>query len=95
MKIKDKPTPPKATFLRKSAFMTTGDDSFKFDFNLGPEHVDKGDVTSTNNTIVTSANSKTPSPSSGDTVNSKVSNTNEFKFNSSGSKFVFNFDVAD
>lgn len=90
MKIKEKPTPPKATFLRKSTFMTTGNDSFKFNFELVPDQVDKGDVTRTAHT------SNIANPSSElSQVPRKDININEPKFNFSGSKFKFNFNIAN
>lgn len=95
MKIKEKPTPPKATFLRKSAFMATGNDSFRFNFELAPDQVDKGgDVTSTANVTKANASNSQPISSSGDCkVPIKDFHTKESKFNFNGSKFKFNFDI--
>lgn len=90
MKIKEKPTPPKATFLRKSAFMATGNDSFRFNFELAPDEVDKGDITrpayTSNIANLSSGHSQVPK---------KEININEPKFNFTGSKFKFNFNIAE
>lgn len=95
MKIIEKPTPPKATFLRKSAFMATGNDSFRFNFDLAPDQVDKGDVTA-NLTKANTSSSANPVPSSGDNKDvQKDFITNESKFNFIGSKFKFNFNIPE
>lgn len=96
MKIKDKPAPPKATFLRKSAFMTTGAESFRFNFNLGSDQADRGHVVSTANMDASSSNIEKPVHGSGDTnAPKKALNTNEFKINLSESQFKFNFNITE
>ncbi|RVE44973.1 hypothetical protein evm_010398 [Chilo suppressalis] len=44
IKIAEVPDKPKATFFRKSAFLTTGDSSFRFNFNLAPEELDNKEL---------------------------------------------------
>lgn len=96
MKIKEKPTPPKATFLRKSAFTATGNDSFRFGFELAPDQVDKGDFTTTANVTKANASNSQPVSSSGDCkVPIKDIHAKESKFNFNGSKFKFNFDIPE
>lgn len=97
MKIKEKPTPPKATFLRKSAFMATGNDSFRFNFELAPDQVDKGDITRTASaTNANTSNSAKPASGCGDCeVPTKDFHTNESKFNFNGSQFKFNFNIPE
>ncbi|KPJ17630.1 UPF0488 protein CG14286 [Papilio machaon] len=105
-KISESPVPPKATFLRKSVFSATGDESFRFNFNIPPENLDNG------NTNVNSDNT--------DNINSTESNDNQltanvasveknddknevsakseqknFKFTFSSSSFKFNFPIDD
>lgn len=75
--------------------MATGNDSFKFNFDLAPEQVDKSDATRTANiTIAKTSDSAKPASSSGDSkVLKKDSNTNESKFYFTGQNFMFNFDI--
>ncbi|KOB75556.1 UPF0488 protein [Operophtera brumata] len=57
IKISEVPDKPKATFFRKSAFLTTGDSSFKFNFNLPSEAVDNGNSSNSDgNTIANKSN---------------------------------------
>ncbi|KAJ8708004.1 hypothetical protein PYW08_010370 [Mythimna loreyi] len=96
IKISDVPEKPKATFLRKSAFLTTGDESFRFNFSLTPEQIDSGNtvaqVGNTSESIQTDDNTK---------VNSEVANVEKgsgdsaksFKFTFTKSDFKFNFNV--
>ncbi|XP_011568421.3 UPF0488 protein CG14286 [Plutella xylostella] len=42
IKISDSSSTPKATFLRKSAFLSTGDSSFRFNFNVPADQIDTG-----------------------------------------------------
>ena len=88
IKISDSPAQPKATFLRKSAFLTTGDSSFKFNFNVPQEHNDSTNVcdviakesTSQGNLDESKSNSETPKDIT-------------IKFTNSTSKFKFNFNI--
>lgn len=97
IKISDVPEKPKATFLRKSAFLTTGDESFRFNFNLAPEQVDSG------NTVVKDGNtcSESVQKDSNTKVDNEVANTEKgsedsakkFKFSFTKSDFKFNFNI--
>ncbi|KAI5638282.1 hypothetical protein NE865_09097 [Phthorimaea operculella] len=66
MKISEKPVKPKATFLRKSVFQTTGDSSFRFNFDVTLEAVDNDNHKVTNNdaeagnTEITNSNTQCP-----------------------------------
>lgn len=76
-------------FLRKSAFLTTGDSSFRFDFQLAPEQVDNG------NTDV-----REPAPiqqvENGDkNTTDSANNERKFKFSFSDTGFRFNFKSED
>ncbi|XP_026324504.1 UPF0488 protein CG14286 isoform X2 [Hyposmocoma kahamanoa] len=95
MKIKEKPTPPKATFLRKSTFMATGNDSFRFNFELAPDQVDKGDVTRTAANADTTNSTNLVSNCGDYQVPKKDFHANESKFNFNGSKFKFNFHIPE
>ncbi|CAH0598723.1 unnamed protein product [Chrysodeixis includens] len=97
IKISDVPDKPKATFLRKSAFLTTGDESFRFNFNLAPEQVDSPtSVANNENTEVskeTVNNSNTKADEVASTKNVSEDNSKNFKFSFSNSNFKFNFNV--
>lgn len=98
MKIADKPSKPKATYLRKSAFLTTGQDSFRFNFNLAPQLIDSDKpVASQGNTEVCTESDNINKNSSGDNSAQNVTeikdNSNRFKFKNSDSEFKFNFSV--
>ncbi|XP_028174555.1 UPF0488 protein CG14286 [Ostrinia furnacalis] len=90
MKITESMDKPKATFLRKSAFLSTGDSSFRFNFNLAPEEVD-------NSSVRTEEESNQPIEDkiikdSTKTVKD-VNTSKDFKFTFSGSDFKFNFNA--
>lgn len=96
IKISDVPEKPKATFLRKSAFLTTGDEYFRFNFSLAPEQVDSG------NTVVKDSNTSESIQSDSNTkVNPEFANiekgsedsAKQFKFSFTRSDFKFNFNV--
>nr|XP_021183422.1 UPF0488 protein CG14286 [Helicoverpa armigera] len=95
IKISDVPDKPKATFLRKSAFLTTGDESFKFNFSLAPDQVDKG------NAVTKDDNATEIIPKDSNTkLDPEVANTEKsddsakkFKFSFTNSEFKFNFNV--
>ncbi|XP_048000068.1 UPF0488 protein CG14286 [Leguminivora glycinivorella] len=94
IKISDTPTQPKATFLRKSAFLTTGDSSFRFNFNLALDQVDTG------TTVDGSTLQENPpiDNKNNDTSIKNDSNSQEnknFKFTFSDSEFKFNFNVKN
>ncbi|CAG5059815.1 unnamed protein product [Parnassius apollo] len=107
MKISESPAQPKATFLRKSAFLTTGDSSFRFNFNITPETIDNSNtgsntVTKTGNTKVTEVSFTSDVTSScvnnKETLKDNKNKTKEneekkFKFTFSSTDFKFNFNV--
>lgn len=82
MKISDTPIKPKATFLRKSALLTNGDTSFKFDFNVQESKDEESNENKTEE--------KTPSS---DTIPKKVEVPTDIKFGASSSEFKFNFAI--
>lgn len=89
IKITETTSKPKATFVRKSAFLTTGDSSFRFNFNLEPEKLDSGPVLDNvdcNNQNNTSVNEETCKQDHSNKLIKKIDFT-------SGSAFRFNFDV--
>lgn len=94
IKITDTPAQPKATFLRKSAFLTTGDSSFRFNFNLAPDQVDTGNTVDGStlqegdSAPIDNKNSDTSMKNVTDSQDSK-----KFKFTFSDSEFKFNFNV--
>lgn len=103
IKISEVQEKPKATFFRKSVFQTTGDESFRFNFDLTSDQIENGNIST-----VTEENNKignTESVIADDNIqgNSKDHNTEEankdstkkFKFSFSSSQFKFNFDVND
>lgn len=102
IKISDTPDMPKATFVRKSAFLTTGDDSFRFNFNLDRQDVDQGsDKTPTESNTEHSENGNTDkstdvanadkSNDDANTENPQSKNSKNFKFSFTESQFKFNF----
>lgn len=89
IKITETTSKPKATFVRKSVFLKTGDSSFRFNFNLEPEKLDSGPVIDNVNCINqnnTSANEETCNKENSNEPLKKIEFT-------SGSAFRFNFDV--
>ncbi|XP_047540982.1 UPF0488 protein CG14286 [Vanessa atalanta] len=93
IKISESPTQPKATFLRKSAFLTTGDSSFKFNFNIPQDTIKE-----TNTSVVDDSCGNTESKTVNDSTDNKTSNKQNqnlesLKFTSSGAEFRFNFNV--
>ncbi|CAK1595037.1 unnamed protein product [Parnassius mnemosyne] len=108
MKISESPAQPKATFLRKSAFLTTGDSSFRFNFNIPPETNDNSNTGS--NTVIKNDNTEVLDVSLMSDVRSSCVNKETFKDNKSETKeneekkfkftfsstdFKFNFNVDD
>lgn len=89
IKISDVPDKPKATFLRKSAFLTTGDESFKFNFNLTPEQLDDA------NNVVKSGNTNESNITDANTNKVNEDSAKSFKFSFTDSVFKFNFNVED
>lgn len=92
-KLKISPDKPKATFLRKSAFLTTGDNSFRFNFDLAPEQVDNGNTSNEKSAELSSIDGNNKRNEDSNTGNVKVDNSNKFKFSFSDSQFKFNFTV--
>ena len=96
IKISDVPEKPKATFLRKSAFLTTGDESFRFNFSLAPEQVDSGNTAvkegNTSESIQTDSNTKVV-PEVANTEKGNGDSAKNFKFSFTKSDFKFNFNV--
>ncbi|XP_050358211.1 UPF0488 protein CG14286 [Nymphalis io] len=93
IKISESPTQPKATFLRKSAFLTTGDSSFKFNFNIPQDAIKE-----TNTPVVDDSCGNTESKTDNESTDNKTSNKQtqnleSLKFTSSGAEFRFNFNV--
>lgn len=102
IKISESPAQPKAKYIRKSAFLTTGDVSFRFNFNIPPEVVDNG-ITEGNVKNVNSNNDNTDNLDSNkavsedkEIINSKNDcESKNFKFTFSSSNFKFNFKMED
>ncbi|CAG9790078.1 unnamed protein product [Diatraea saccharalis] len=90
IKIAEVPDKPKATFLRKSAFLSTGDNAFRFNFNLAPEEVDNNQF-HTDSNIPNEENKL--SKLNDECCTKKEDNTKHFKFSFSESAFKFNFNV--
>lgn len=91
MKITEATEKPKATFLRKSAFLSTGDNSFRFNFSLAPEQT----VSDAPTAEVTPQNVECNKIENETESNiNKIENNNEnFKFTHSITEFKFNFNV--
>lgn len=90
IKISDSPVQPKATFLRKSAFLTTGDSSFKFNFHVPQENTDSSVLNNIDdNTESTSQDDIDKNKSS----NTEIQNSKSIKFSNSDSVFKFNFNI--
>ncbi|CAB3247069.1 unnamed protein product [Arctia plantaginis] len=94
IKISDVPDKPKATFLRKSAFLTTGDESFRFNFHIAPEQAGASssiipDVTT--ETSQNNSNTKKEVVISNEKIGEE--NVKSFKFSFSNTDFKFNFNV--
>lgn len=99
IKISESPVQAKATFLRKSAFLTNGGSSFKFNFAIPKDSVDNKDNNIQNSDSV-NVNTSNPGSSSTSvaTDENKVSKNIDNKLNSatfsaSGSEFKFNFKI--
>ncbi|OWR50590.1 UPF0488 protein CG14286 [Danaus plexippus] len=84
IKISESPAQPKAKFLRKSAFLATGNSSFKFNFNVTQET--ESDLSKDGNTEADTSD-----------VDKKESmrnvNNDKINFSAPSSEFKFNFDV--
>ncbi|KPJ04862.1 UPF0488 protein CG14286 [Papilio xuthus] len=100
-KISESPVPPKATFLRKSAFLATGDESFRFNFNIPNENLDNVNTDNSDNINNTETNDKLPNNVASVEKNddkkeeSAKSEQTNFKFTFSSSSFKFNFPIND
>lgn len=83
--------------MRKSAFLTTGNDSFRFNFNLDPQDVDQGPSDDKNTPDSNAENLEVANTSKVNYSNSNTEisekNSNNFKFYFSESQFKFNFNV--
>lgn len=102
IKISESPAQPKAKYIRKSAFLTTGDDSFRFNFNIPPEAVDDGNTESTSkninsdDNIIDNLDTNKVTSEEKTVINKKDDCENKnFKFTFSSSGFKFNFKVED
>lgn len=95
IKISDVPDKPKATFLRKSAFLTTGNESFRFNFNLAPDQFDNDKIAADNgNTSDCKTDSNTKvEPDVATTEKVSEDSAKKFKFSFTNSEFKFNFNV--
>ncbi|CAH1642464.1 unnamed protein product [Spodoptera littoralis] len=95
IKISDVPDKPKATFLRKSAFLTTGNESFRFNFNLAPDQLDNDKIAADNgNTSGCKTDSDTKvEPDVATTKKVSEDSAKKFKFSFTKSEFKFNFNV--
>lgn len=100
IKISESPVQAKATFLRKSAFLTNGDSSFKFNFAIPKDSVDNKDnnIQNSDSVNVNTSNPGSSSTSVATTDENKVSKNIDNKLNSatfsaSGSEFKFNFKI--
>ncbi|KAJ0170499.1 hypothetical protein K1T71_013870 [Dendrolimus kikuchii] len=93
IKISETPDKPKATFLRKSAFLTTGDNSFRFNFDLAPEKVDNGNTSKEKSAETSSIDGNNKRDEASNTGNVNEDNSKRFKFSFSDSQFKFNFNV--
>ncbi|CAG9572949.1 unnamed protein product [Danaus chrysippus] len=82
IKISDSPAQPKAKFLRKSAFLATGNSSFKFNFNVTQETV--GDLSKDDNA---EANKDV------DKKENEIVNNDKIDFSAPSTEFKFNFNV--
>ncbi|CAG4975117.1 unnamed protein product [Colias eurytheme] len=94
IKIADSPSQPKATFIRKSAFLSTGENAFKFNFNVPQEPETKEETEDSKTEALNNLNNTEKTPDENKTPNeNKEENKNKCKFTMSGSGFKFNFDV--
>lgn len=108
IKISEVPDKPKATYFRKSAFLTTGDSSFKFNFILPSEAADNGNSSNSDTKTVDNSNDSAPNEtvnkiSNGGNIEQKTDSLNSenagkgdgknFKFCFTSSEFKFNFDI--
>lgn len=92
IKISDSPAQPKATFLRKSAFLTTGDSSFKFNFNVPQDVKEPESTTVVENSGNSESNCLNDAPDKNKTPNKQNQNLEKLNFTSSG-EFRFNFNI--
>lgn len=98
IKIADNPVQPKATFLRKSAFLSTGNTTFKFNFNVSQEKEDNiahelNNIVEKTEKVDLTENGNTTKSITNDSKDLMKANINKCKFSSSSSDFKFNFDV--
>ncbi|XP_045780918.1 UPF0488 protein CG14286 [Maniola jurtina] len=108
IKISESPVQPKATFLRKSAFLTNGDSSFEFNFAIPKDLTDSDKTIDQNkncNSVVNVTGNTDSSSASVATDKDKLphvdsqpkepNNKNSASFSGSGSEFRFNFEIDD
>lgn len=97
IKISNNPAQPKATYIRKSIFSTTGDNSFRFNFDVQPEQTDLSDSVESKDSAVNDTESVSESKNNigsnkQDSVTQDNSKTFKFKFSNTQFKFNFNTD---
>ncbi|CAH2239725.1 jg6794 [Pararge aegeria aegeria] len=103
IKISESPVQPKATFLRKSALLTSGDSSFTFNFAIPKDLTDDKIIDqnkscdSVVNNITSNIDSSSTSVAADENKESKLKTDrkNSATFSASGSEFKFNFKVDD
>lgn len=93
IKISETPDKPKATFLRKSAFLSTGDESFRFNFNLAPDQAHNVNPTGSNNSTAGNTSDTKPEVPVADSEKPSENSDKKFKFAFTNSDFKFNFNV--
>ncbi|XP_063370421.1 UPF0488 protein CG14286 [Cydia amplana] len=91
IKITDTPAQPKATFLRKSAFLTTRDSTFRFNFDLAPDQVDAGNTIDGNTLQEATAAIDNKNNDTSIKNDTKSQENKKFKFTFTDSEFKFNF----
>ncbi|XP_023945524.1 UPF0488 protein CG14286 [Bicyclus anynana] len=104
IKISESPVQPKATFLRKSAFLTTGNNSFTFNFAIPKDLMDNDKTIDQNkncDSVVNNVADNTASTSASVVIdenkdsNLKIEHKKNAIFAASGSDFKFNFLIDD
>ncbi|XP_068624523.1 UPF0488 protein CG14286 [Battus philenor] len=106
IKISENPTKPKAIFLRKSIFQSTGNNSFRFNFDVPQEKESTENISikedSPVNVIDNNENAAENQASTNASNNENLDDSNkvtkenrekQFKFTFSSTGFKFNFDV--
>lgn len=69
IKISDSPAQPKATFLRKSTFLSTGSSSFRFNFDAPNSSVDNENAATTSSAELNSNIKSSDKPNTTETDN--------------------------